>query len=158
MGPALVCVCQKMSLPSLSAISTCCLLSFGHSPDSGQTKNVHLIQRVWNTYLANFAFTFLEHTCGQGQVPISALAMHRSFAFSEQLTQFSHIFFVHRTFCIHWTMCPWTYAGWTFLVFKNPMTVSTSQVAGFPIVFFNEFSDWGKMVTPDCAIHITPVS
>ena len=142
MGPALVYLCQERSLPSLSAISALCVLSFGHSPDSGRPKNVRLIQRLWNACLINFAFTYFHITHGQRQVSTSALTMHHSFALSEQLTPVPHIFSVHITFSMHWTMCLWIYAGWTFLVFKNLMTGSTSQVAGFLIVIFNGYGDW----------------
>ena len=74
----------------------------------------------------------------------SPMAMHHSFTLSEQLTPFPHIFSVHFTFSMHWTMCLWISAGWTFLVFKNPMTGSTSQVAGFLIYILNDYNDWGE--------------
>jgi hypothetical protein len=49
----------------------------------------------------SFAFIFFQLTHGQRQVATSALAMHHSFALSEQLTPFPHIFFVHFAFSVH---------------------------------------------------------
>jgi len=83
--------------------------------------------------------------------------MHHSFAFSEQLTPFSHIFFVHFTFSIiQQCVCEFLLHE-HFLVFKNSMTDSTSQVVGFSVVTFSDYSDWGEMMTSYYAIHITPV-
>ena len=89
----------------------------------------------------SFACTFFQLTLGQREVPTSALAMHQSFALSEHLTPFPDIFFVHFSFSMHWKMCLWISAGWTFLVFKNPITGSTAQVAGILVVILNDYSD-----------------
>jgi hypothetical protein len=142
---------SKWSLPNLSAVSAECLLSFGHSPDSGRQKIVHLFQKLWK-YCIQFQLTH-----DQRLLPTSSLFMYRSFALSEQLKPFLHILLVHCTFCIHWTTCLWISAGRTFLVFKNPKIDSTSQVVGFLLSSLVTTVTEGKIMTPYCAIHITLV-
>jgi hypothetical protein len=77
-------------------------------------------------------------------VPTIFLIMHICPAFFEQLTPFPHILSIHCTFTIHRIICPWIYARWTFLAFKNCIANHTSEVPEFSVLCptFNDYSNW----------------
>jgi hypothetical protein len=144
-----VCLCQKMSLPSLSSSPAQCVLSLGHSDSGwpkiswgGQTSDNYLVQgwdcmadaRKFRTWTVNVLTLFLVmHTSP------SFIALHHRLQQSASE-------------CI-------------FLAFKSCITDCILQILAFFIfVFiFNDYSKWGKKklwhcTALHCTVHVFPLT
>jgi hypothetical protein len=146
MGPAFVFLHRKRLLPSLSASPAQCLLSLGHSSNSGQTKTSwggeisdnHLVQGQ-NCMVDAWKFptwTVCAHTL--------FLVVHISPAFIDQLTPFPNIPFVHCTFTAHFNNLTVNFCQMNVLVCKNHISDPTLWVVGVSVfmLIFNDYSEW----------------
>jgi hypothetical protein len=114
--------------------SVFCLLVI--PPDFDQPKSICLIQKVWNACLTKFCFSF-NSPMAIDRCPLQLLPCTIVLPSLNSCHHFlTFPLFISCSACTQICACEFLLHE-HFLVFKNHMTDSFSQVAGFSIVFFS---------------------